>query len=497
MNAPSPPDSRNEPETDSPIVSVWGGAVTRGFATIVAKALGFLSAALIVRSLALREAGVFFLAMSVAAVAGPLLAFGLPEAVSRQVARLDARGRSNEASALLRTAMTFVAGVAGVAITLAIVLPIAAGGSTSVYAAVALLSGLLAIGALVSAFMRARGRMFVAELSQAAVPIAFFSALIITFSLAKAPTGVAVLWIRTGIEAASASVMIAIAIRQVSSLGGPAGIRTMLATSLPLWIAGLAWLALQNLDVILLGVLKGPSDVAAYVPILRTADLSVVAIGLLGAYVLPAVSRLHALDRHHEIQLLYMSASKFAFAMSAPLVAALLVAPGEVANLLFHLQGGDVTTTGRILAFAYLVNALLGLNGIVIQGIGNVRGLAVRAVVVLAISAVANALLIPAFGIRGAALGTLLSYVALNTANSLALYARHRVTPWGSDMLLTVGVGTLATGLVGLSGVASRGGYQLLLSMIGIGVPTITTAWITSTRETRRSILVPFRKNSS
>ena len=406
---------------------VWRGAAARGAATVAAKGAALGVTLFLARTLPTAEAGSFFLALAAASTAGPLLSLGTAEMVARDVPTADAGGSLVEGASVVRSAIRVVGRLALVATLLAASVAFIVDTSFVAWAVVvAAMSSLLAIEAIGAAFLRARQRVVLAETLQAFAPTVFLAAVVV---FARPSTDGQVLFgVRTGLELVVCLVLLVVIARMTREHSGGQGVRTLIHGAGPFWMCGLTWLALQNADVLILGASHGAAAVGRYIPILRVADLTATTLGLFAAYVLPIASRIHATGRTDEIRHVYVRATALTVALSIPVLSVLALAPGDLIGVLVHDAGRDAVTVARILAIAYMVNAMCGLSVAVLQALGDVGMLARRWSVVLATTIAADALLVPALGMVGAALGTLLALVLLNGVSVTMLWKRHRIS---------------------------------------------------------------------
>jgi O-antigen/teichoic acid export membrane protein len=444
---------------------VWRGATSRGLATLLAKGASFLTTIYLVRHLPPASSGSFLLALAAAATLGPLVSFGMAENLARIVPALDVEGRRTESCTTTRAALRLVtctAAVAGGLGTLVALLVAPSGVGWVV--SVAAFAGLLALDAVAAAFLRARRHPVLAESLLAAAPVVFFAALVVATRHGTPDASDAFL-LRTGLELAATGLLVGVVLAMTRpSRAGRLG-RSLLGSSFPFWVAGLVWLAIQNADVLILGLVRGPEAVAGYVPILRTADLALAVQGLFAVYVLPTAAAYHSAGRSNDLEWMYVRATTMALVVSAPLLGVLAVAPETLGEALLGTAAPDTAAVARLLAAAYAVNAFLCLGGVVLQGIGDVWELARRWGLVLAVTIAIDLILIPALGVVGAAMGTLLALVGLNATSWYLLRTRHGITPLHRPLVVPM----IATGAaIGLLTLVHGGDDALWLLVVAV-----------------------------
>jgi O-antigen/teichoic acid export membrane protein len=197
---------------------------------------------------------------------------------------------------------------------------------------------------------------------------------------------------------------------------------------------------------------------------------------MFAAYVLPAAASLHSAGREVDVEAVYVRASTIAFAVGAPVIGIMAVAPSTLARLILGTPAANGTAVFRILAVAYAVNGVLCLGGVVLQGIGDVWELARAWAIVLVVTVAADAILVPTLGPLGAAIGTLIALVAFNATSAYLLYTRHGITPFRGPLLLTVGTAGLATLVLALTGGEGDVVWVVVVGAV-VAVTVGATAW--------------------
>ena len=210
------------------------------------------------------------------------------------------------------------------------------------------------------------------------------------------------------LNAACALVALAIGLlclrKHVPAMGGE-GIETRsrewLGLSTQLLLMSGSYLILNRTDALMLGAIVGTKDAGIYLTASRLATLILFGLSAGNSIAAPMVSRLYTEGRHAELQAMVLHAFWGIAAVSIP-VAAALAAFGTPLLGLFgdRFQSGHTALT--ILAVGHLVNALSGSVGFLLTMTGHQKD----ALLVLLAAAILNAILIPSFGMTGAALGT-------------------------------------------------------------------------------------------
>jgi O-antigen/teichoic acid export membrane protein len=415
-----------------------------------------------------------------------LLMLGIPEALARTVATSDALGHRVTGDAAVRAGVRIVtlAGLAAIAVGLAAATVV--GGNTPwIPLAAAALGGAVALQAVSGATLRARGRVWTPEVLHTIVPITFVVGLGLLGVMDRASDATTTAF-RVLIEWTVAISLVVSALR--IARGSAGRVRPLLMLALPLWITSLSWLAILQCDVVILGLLRPARTLALYVPVLRLAELGAVAFSVMGVYVLPSAARLAALADRRGLADLYATTTKITFAAGSPIFVALVLFPGAVAEALFGFSGGNLEHLARILAIGYVVNAVVGLNGVMLEATGRPRTLALRSALVLVAVVGIDLVLIARMGVLGAAWGTSIGLILTNAVNSTLLFKQTGIRPLPKDVLLTVGVGLLAIGASALVIGSDPSIVTACLTIAFVGIVCVTVAWRSSPAYIRTSL---------
>lgn len=240
------------------------------------------------------------------------------------------------------------------------------------------------------------------------------------------------------------------------------------------WVSSLSATGLIWLDVLLLGFYADP-DIGVYTVATRLVTVAVFVLAPLNAAFGPYLAHLHHQGRLDEVRRSYASVTGWVVRLSLPAFAALLVFPDE----LLRLFGGAFATGAAvtvILACGQLVNAATGPCGTVLNMSGRVALNMWDNLAALVLNVLLNLVLIPAYGIVGAAVAWAASLAVVNAARVLQVRALIRALPVSRGMLTGLVAGAAAL----LAGLAVRavlpGGFGTLAAGLVVIVAVYTGA---------------------
>jgi O-antigen/teichoic acid export membrane protein len=201
-------------------------------------------------------------------------------------------------------------------------------------------------------------------------------------------------------------------------------LRPWFTMSLSMLLINGLYLAISNLDAVILGFFRPPEEVGIYGVASKAAYVVVFPTTIAIAILAPMVARFHSAGEHYDLQR-SINRIMLPTALGALLIGGLIVFFGQPVLALF---GQDFTGGWPVLVIltaGYVISGLFGPAGIVLTLTGQIRATATVFVCVTIANVAMNLLLIPAYGKEGAAVATSLTMVLLTAA--LLVLARFRL----------------------------------------------------------------------
>lgn len=183
--------------------------------------------------------------------------------------------------------------------------------------------------------------------------------------------------------------------------------------SFPLLLVSGSLIVLNQADILMLGIFLGPKEAGIYTAATKTAALVSFVLVAVNAVVAPMISELHTKGDRKGLQAVVRTATRWMFWPSLGAVLGLLLF-GKTVLGLFGPEFGEGYWALALLAFGQLVNASVGPVGYLVSLTGH-QDLSARVYGMSAlVNAGLNALLIPMWGLVGAALATMVTMVLWN-----------------------------------------------------------------------------------
>jgi O-antigen/teichoic acid export membrane protein len=210
--------------------------------------------------------------------------------------------------------------------------------------------------------------------------------------------------------------------------------RLWLLSTLPLAFIGGAQLINGRISTLILGIFTDSAQVGIY----RVADQMslLIAVGLqtVNIVIAPQFARLHALGDTRRLQKLATTSARVVFFLTLLVMAAFLLFGRLFLSIVFGSEFLSAYTPLLILAVGQLINSAAGSVGVLLNMTGNEKETA-RGIVIAAVgNVVLNLILVPLWGIVGAALASAIALSAWNILLVLAVRKKLKInsTAFGS-----------------------------------------------------------------
>ncbi len=219
--------------------------------------------------------------------------------------------------------------------------------------------------------------------------------------------------------------------------------------ALPLWLSGMIRQFRRNIESLLLGALTAVSSVGIFAVAARVNLVSHVTLLSLLVAVKPSLAELHDKGDREGLATLYSTTTRWSFALNLPFFVVIVL----FAEPLLRVFGESFvagTTALIILSYAELVNAATGTCGPLLDMTGHTRMKLVNSVLWSVLLIGGGALMIPRWGVVGAALATLLSVGLVNLLTVVELWFLEHVQPYDRTFLKPIAAAVTAL-VVGVS----------------------------------------------
>ena len=272
--------------------------------------------------------------------------------------------------------------------------------------------------------------------------------------------------------------------------------KQLLRFSLPLSVGDFLWLVMIWTDMLLLGYFRSPAEVGVYRAASQTALLMTLFAASLNSIFAPIIADLHHRKSLQKMGQLFQSTTRWSFSASLPLFLIVAVAGQDILSFF-----GEAFEVGWlplvILATGQLVRAATGAAVDMLIMSGNQYTKLFGDMGSALANIVLNILLIPRWGIMGAAVATGISIIGVHLWRIVQVKLVLDIQAFNWSYFKIVGAGALA----GLGGFAVQAGLPPMPSLVSVAITSGAIAvvyaalfWAIGLEEADRKILGEFRK---
>ncbi len=240
--------------------------------------------------------------------------------------------------------------------------------------------------------------------------------------------------------------------------------------SFPRGVANIFQLGVIYMDVLLVGGLRSTREAAIYAAGSRLVAVGTLAMEALGYAIAPQIAGLLTRGDRQAAQRLFQTSTWWLNAMTWPVFMAL----GVYAPLLLRIFGPafvEGQSAVVILSLGILFQVGTGNNSLALVMAGRSGWSLAIYIVSFAVNLTLNLVLIPRYGINGAALAWMASWIVTNGAAGVLLATRIGLHPFGTGWLVTAGGAVFLFGLGGL----------LFRFVLGLTVPSLIVYGVVAT----------------
>lgn len=218
-------------------------------------------------------------------------------------------------------------------------------------------------------------------------------------------------------------------------------VRELFTFSAPLALSGAVSMILSDVDVLMLGAFKTSSAVGLYEIAYTLGNLFTIVVSSIGVVFVPMMSRYHSNGNVEKMQSTYILSNKWTITATLPALLIAVSYPEQIISMTFGSKYTAGVTTFVLLAVGFSTHAVLGPNGGILNSIGATKIVLYANVVTAATNLVLNLSLIPRYGIFGAAIATVASYLLLNGLYQVTIYRKTGIVPFDRRISRPVLVG--------------------------------------------------------
>ncbi|MBK9055291.1 MAG: flippase [Chloroflexi bacterium] len=218
--------------------------------------------------------------------------------------------------------------------------------------------------------------------------------------------------------------------------------KAILSFTFPVWLTGMMSTFRGNIQTLLLGSLTTVVNVGIFSVASQLNLLGSIFHASITTSSRPLIAELHDRNDWSRLGRLYQTTTRWVVILNLPFILLMMLIPAQLLSL-FGKSFVDGAVALRVLAFVSLVNAGTGMCGAVLEMTGHTTLKLINAIIRLILSVVLNLLLIPRWGLLGAAITALIIESVANILPLIQVWNLYRLLPYSRDLVAPI-VGGIA-----------------------------------------------------
>jgi len=205
-------------------------------------------------------------------------------------------------------------------------------------------------------------------------------------------------------------------------------VKTWFHTAIPLLLVSGFIMLMNRLDILMLGSMSGTSEAGIYSVASRISELATFGLVAVNGVMAPMIASMYSTNKYQELQKIVSQSVIGVSIVTLAICLVLVVIGGEVISLFgAGFEIGEASL--YILLLGQFVNSLSGSSGFLMSMTGQQKMAAYILGSVAIINAILNYILIPLYGMEGAAYATAISMVLWNILMAIVVRERTGIYP--------------------------------------------------------------------
>lgn len=238
--------------------------------------------------------------------------------------------------------------------------------------------------------------------------------------------------------------------------------RELISFSWPLALESGFIVMMANLDIIFIGYYLSTSSVGLYRSVQPIASSLLMLLTAVVFVYLPIATKAYTNNRFDELDSIYSISTKWIINLSLPPILLLIFFSKDIISILYGNSYTPASIALSILAVSAFLRIFVGPNGATIKAINRTKVDLISSIFGVIVNIILNIVLIPNYGIMGAALATTIGYTAYNGIEVFVIYTEVGIHPFAWESLIPTSLTVVGVGIF------SYLGTSLVLNIYGL-----------------------------
>lgn len=251
-------------------------------------------------------------------------------------------------------------------------------------------------------------------------------------------------------------------------------LRKIFSFSWPTWLVRVAGYGLTRFNVFIIGYYLNTFEVGLYSSALPVEDLVRVFLTALVPIFLPVISRLITQDKKFEAILLYKNFTRFVLTLTTPVIIFNLIFSKEIIRFMYGNDYSSAYIVLIIFVLLILIDVLSGPLDNMLLGLGKVKAPLINTIISTSLTVFFSFLLIPKYGIGGAASASFIGFFAKNVIGVSELYFLDKIFIYDKNFIKVIFTSLIVYLLSSLCK-NSFLSFSLFVQFVSVGIIIITS----------------------
>ncbi len=245
--------------------------------------------------------------------------------------------------------------------------------------------------------------------------------------------------------------------------------RELFRFSLPVYLTRVLNSFSGSLESLVLGVMGLVSGIGIYTTAMRLSGIGEIFHRSLQKIAMPMISDLYSRHEMNQLKRFYRTTTKWDLTFNLPIFLTITFFAAPLMSI-FGEEFEAGTTGLIILAFGTLLNTSTGVCGAMITMTGYTKLTFINSIISLGVNIFLDVLLIPKWGIVGAALAITLTIFVTNTLRTIQVYFIHHIGPYDRSFIKPIAAAIITSIIVYFLLIISSSINDLVMAIIGTAI---------------------------
>jgi O-antigen/teichoic acid export membrane protein len=227
---------------------------------------------------------------------------------------------------------------------------------------------------------------------------------------------------------------------------GKRNARELMAFTLPLWLSDLFTTFRSTIQTLLIGSLDTIRGVGIFSIASQVTLMGNIFHASMSQSAKPLIAELNDQGKHERVEQIYQTTTRWVVTLNLPMILIVVLFPIQIMSI-FGKSFVEGAPALALMGLVNFVHVATGMCGTILDMTGHTRMKLANTIVRVALAILANFLLVPRWGITGAAMAALIHEFIANLLPLVQVWFLYRILPYSWAFLKPLTAGAVAAGV--------------------------------------------------